>query len=182
MAFRDILKKTIKKKMKNVNIEVDVVPDHVYPRIPGQLEVHEPLGVHKRIKFLVWSHQIPDIRTNFETGRKNIDLIPELVYLTEKLTVAEMRGYVDFRIAKIWFQNHMMTENDKLKTLDIWFTKKELPILRDYARYTYNQGNRFVVNSIHAPTPCREDEAGRRMMRWRTTPDVARSSERCETC
>ncbi len=137
-GYDKLVKKTLLKKMRNVDIHVDT-----------------PITVTD-LRILVWSPEKPDIKENFLTGRKNVDLSDECRSLRKQLKTATAEVYVLQKICRMfsrWIKellrlhgirgprNTSATEEElieirTLKKLDESFTKKDLPRLKRFYENT----------------------------------------------
>ncbi len=143
--FRRLVKQMLLRRMKNVNMEVDL-------ELNSTRTTYSPYNaysaqINNRQMILVWSAEKPEVRRNLEAGRKYIDVKPELEYLNKKVKEAKTREYFDSTIVRMWFENHMMSDNDKIRILDTRFTKKELPEIREYIKDIKDDG---IYSYTHA--------------------------------
>lgn len=144
--FRRLVKQMLLRRMKNVNMEVDLALNS--KRTSYSTYNARSAQINNRQMILVWSEEKPEVRRNLEAGRKYIDVKLELEYLNKKVKEAKTREYFDSIIVGMWFGNQMMSDNDKIRILDTRFTKKELPEIREYVKDLENRGNWLYVSII----------------------------------
>ncbi len=129
-GYHKLAKKTLLKKMKNVDIHFDI-----------------PITVSD-LRILVWSHEKTNIRENFLTGRENVDLAPECRSLRKQLKTATAKNYVLDRLCRMFrnMENHIRRWNHipsrsnatqeelyeirTLRKLNEYFRKEDLPRLK----------------------------------------------------
>ncbi len=140
-----VVKNTLRKKMRNVDIHVDT-----------------PITVTD-LRILVWSPEKPNVKENFLTGRENVDLSGECRSLRKQLKTATAKNYVLEKLCRMYRKGETrllerhgvfrgrstlsmeeLIEARTLQNLDECFTKKDLPRLKlffeeyenSYWRYT----------------------------------------------
>ena len=107
-GYDKLVKKTLLKKMRNVDIHTDT-----------------PITVTD-LKILVWSPEKPNVKENFLTGRENVDLSPECRNLRKQLKKATAGEYVLQRMCEMYLEEDTISEIKTLQNLDSYFRKEEL--------------------------------------------------------
>lgn len=124
-----LVKKTLRKKMRNVDI-------HVY------YDAYKT-GLVTDLKFLVWSPEKTNIKENFVNGRNNIDLKEECRNLREQLKIENTENFVLRRLAYLFTEeSDNLSKNEKLLSLNRVFLKKDVPKLREYIE---NIKEKFII-------------------------------------
>jgi len=128
-----LVKKTLRKKMRNVDIHVCFDADET--------------GLVTDLKFLVWSPEKTNIKENFVNGRNNIDLKEECRNLREQLKIENTENFVLRRLAYLFTnKSDNLSENEKLLSMNSVFYKKDLPKLREYIENKSVSFGMFTVN------------------------------------
>jgi len=128
-----LLKKTLKNKIRNVDIKICYGADST--------------GLVTDLKFLVWSPEKPDVKQNFEIGRDSIDLTEECRNLRRQIRKM-IPGNVVLRWLSYSFtrESDILSENEKLLSMNRVFLKRHLPELREFIKNEENFLGRYPAN------------------------------------